>query len=85
MSTYRAVCGLVVETRTPITMSAGTDFVVEGAIDPKGILLALKNEEFIFKKYFDEARAQAITYLSFSVPKMEARYSAILLTIWCLC
>jgi hypothetical protein len=59
---------LVVDTRTSITVAAGSDFEVKRAINSENISTCKQSKgcKFLF-----------LNYLSFSVPKMEARYSAI--------
>lgn len=67
--------GLVVDARAPISMAAGADFEVEGAVDSAGKCGKLVNllAGGILRLSLGK------TYLSFSVPKIEARYSAILM------
>lgn len=57
----------VVETRTAITMTTCTDLEVERTVYPNSGVHHLE----------DNGWKTEVTHLSFSVPKIEARYSAI--------
>lgn len=71
---YLTESRFVMDTRTSVTMSASSNFEVKGTIYSKQKnKIELQNGEITMCNKMNN-----ITYLSFSVPKIEARYSAIL-------
>lgn len=66
--TYLAECGLIVQPGASVAMSTGPNFEVERAVYP--IVGVYRNKSV-------RALRSMRTYLSFSVPKIDAKYSAI--------